>query len=290
MARDRLQEDAVLHAERATADLERQDERAARARALAALLSLERAETDARLLVERTRADEGLATRDQFMGMVSHDLRTLLGGIALQAALLKRETVEDERGARTRQAAERIQRFTVRMSRLMGDLVDVASLEEGRIRITPALQDVAALVRESVETFQPLASSQGLSLDVELRDDALRAKFDHERILQVLANLLSNAIKFTPSGGRVSLRVERAGQDVRFSVTDTGPGIPSHQQEAVFERLWQARREDRRGLGLGLYISKGIVEAHGGRLWVESQPGVGSTFVMTLPGAAAPVM
>jgi signal transduction histidine kinase len=285
VARERVHEDAALQAERASADAERQDERAERRRALAALLHLERAETDSRLLLERTRADEGLATRDQFMGMVSHDLRTLLGGIALQAALLKRDAAEDEVGRRTVQAAEKIQRFTARMNRLIGDLVDVASIEEGRIRVTPALQDATALVRESVEAFQPLASSRGLSLDVEIRGNTLMAKLDHERILQVLANLLSNAIKFTPPGGRISLRVEPVGQDVRFSVTDTGPGIPSHQLEAVFERFWQASREDRRGLGLGLYISKGIVEAHGGRLWAESQPGEGSTFAFTLPGA-----
>jgi signal transduction histidine kinase len=287
VARERVHEDAALQAERTTADAERRDERAERRRALAALLHLEREETDSRLLLERTSADEGLSTRDQFMGMVSHDLRTLLGGIALQAALLKREAAEDEVGRRAVQAAEKIQRFTARMNRLIGDLVDVASIEEGQIRVAPALQDATALVRESVEAFQPLASSQGLSLDVELHGNTLMAKFDHERILQVLANLLSNAIKFTPPGGRVSLRVEPVGQDVRFSVTDTGPGIPSHQLEAVFERFWQARREDRRGLGLGLYISKGIVEAHGGRIWAQSQPGEGSTFAFTLPGASA---
>jgi signal transduction histidine kinase len=102
----------------------------------------------------------------------------------------------------------------------------------------------------------------------------------------VLANLLANAIKFTPAGGTVLLRVEPVGQDVRFSVVDTGSGIPGHQLEAVFERFWQARSEDRRGLGLGLYISRGIVEAHGGRIWAESQPGEGSTFSFTLPGAS----
>jgi signal transduction histidine kinase len=111
------------------------------------------------------------------------------------------------------------------------------------------------------------------------------ATFDHERVLQVLANLLSNAIKFTPAGGRISFRVEPVGPDVRFSVADTGSGIPSHQLEAVFKRFWQARSEDWRGLGLGLYISKGIIETHGGRIWAESQLGKGSTFSITLPGA-----
>ncbi|MBN1209222.1 MAG: HAMP domain-containing histidine kinase [Myxococcaceae bacterium] len=287
VARERVHEDAALQGERATADAKLRDERTEHRRALAALLHLERAETDLRLLTERTRADEALATRDQFMGMVSHDLHTLLGGIALQAALLKRDAAEDAAGRRTAQAAEKIQRFTARMNRLIGDLEDVASIEEGRLRVAPVLQDATELVRDSVEAFQPLASAQGLSLDVEIRGNTQMAKFDHERILQVLANLLSNAIKFTPAGGSISLRVEPVSQNVCFSVADTGSGIPSHQLEAVFERFWQARSEDRRGLGLGLYISKGIVEAHGGRIWAESQPGKGSTFSFTLPGAPA---
>jgi signal transduction histidine kinase len=287
VSRERAREDATLQGERATADAELRDEREERKRALATLLHLERAETDLRLLTERARADEGIATRDEFLGMVSHDLRTLLGGIALQAALLKRGSAEHEEGRKSVQAAEKIQRFTARMNRLIGDLVDVASIEDGRIRVAPELKDATALVQESFEVFLPEASAHGILLSVEMRGDTLMAKFDHERILQVLANLLSNAIKFTPAGGSISLLVEPVGQDVRFSVTDTGPGVPSHQLEAVFERFWQARREDRRGLGLGLYISRGIIEAHGGRIWAESQPGKGSTFSFTLPGASA---
>jgi signal transduction histidine kinase len=284
MSRERAEEDASLHAERATADAQLRDERAERMCALAALLHLEREETDTRLLLERVRADEGLGTRDQFLGMVSHDLRSLLGGIALHAALLKRDAADDEAGKKTSQGLEKIQRFTARMNRLIGDLLDVASLEEGRLRVSPILQDATAIARESIEAFQPLASARGLSLDLEIGGPALMAKFDHERVFQVLANLLSNAIKFTPAGGRISLRVEPVGPDVCFSVEDTGSGIPSHQLEAVFERFWQARSEDGRGLGLGLYISKGIVEAHGGRISAESQLGKGTTFSVTLPG------
>ncbi|MCY1046004.1 HAMP domain-containing sensor histidine kinase [Corallococcus sp. bb12-1] len=284
---ERKDEDATLRGERATADAELRDEREERMRALSALLHLERIETDTRLLGERAHADTGLATRDEFLGMVSHDLRTLLGGIALQSTLLKRHASDDEAGQRTAQAAEKIQRFTARMNRLIGDLVDVASIEAGRLRITPELQDATPLLRESVDAFQAQASAQDLMLDVEIRGDTLMAKFDPERILQVLANLLSNALKFTAAGGRISLQVEPVGQYIRFSVKDTGAGIPSHQLEQVFERFWQARGEDRRGSGLGLYISRGIVEAHGGRIWAESQPGHGSTFAFTLPGASA---
>ncbi|HYH99818.1 HAMP domain-containing sensor histidine kinase [Hyalangium sp.] len=285
--RERAHEDVVLQGERATSDAELRAEREEGKRALAALLHLERVETDTRLLLERERSDAGLATRDEFMGVVSHDLRTFLSGIALQAALLKRNASEDAAGKRTVQGLEKIERFTARMNRLIGDLVDVASIEAGKLLVAPSLQDARELVRESVEAFQPLASAQGLSLDAEIRGKPLMAEFDHERVLQVLANLLSNAIKFTKAGGRVSIRVELVGQEVHCSVTDTGAGIPSQQLTAVFERFWQARSGDRRGLGLGLYISKCIVEAHGGRIWAESQPGAGSTFTFTLPVAPA---
>ncbi|HEX8538886.1 MAG TPA: HAMP domain-containing sensor histidine kinase [Cystobacter sp.] len=284
---ERAHVDAALEEERAVSDAKMQAEREEGKRALDALLSLERAETDTRLLVERASSDKGLATRDEFLGMVSHDLRSLLAGVALQAAILKRGASEDEAGQKTAQAVEKIQRFAARMNRLIGDLVDVASIEAGKILVTPLLQDANTLVRESVEAFQPLASAQGLSLDVATGETPLMAKFDHERVLQVLANLLSNAIKFTKAGGRISIRVERVDQEVRFSVTDTGSGIPSQHLTSVFERFWQARSADRRGLGLGLYISLCIVEAHGGRIWVESQHGQGSTFSFTLPGALA---
>jgi signal transduction histidine kinase len=283
--RERAHEDAALEGERAASDMELEAERVEGRRALAALLLLERQETDTRLVVERARSDEGLATRDEFLGMVSHDARTLLGGIALQATLLKRSAAEDEAGRRTVQGLLKIERFTSLLNRLLGDLLDVASIEAGKFRVVPALQEVTALVRESVETFQPLATAQGLSLSVEIRGEPLMAKFDYERILQVLANLLSNAIKFSKTGGRVSIRVESLGPEVHCSVTDTGAGIPSHQLNAVFERFWQVLSGDRRGQGLGLFISKCIVESHGGRIWAESQPGVGSTFTFTLPGA-----
>ncbi|NOK21353.1 ATP-binding protein [Corallococcus carmarthensis] len=287
VSRERAREDAALLGERATADDELQDERAERQRALAALLHTEREETNIRLLIERTSADDGLAARDQFLGMVSHDARALLGGIALQSAVLKRDAAEDEAGRSALKAAEKIQRFTARLTRLIEDLLDVVSIEAGMLRVDPTVQDAVALARESIEAFQPLASAQNLSLDLDLRGATLMAKLDPERVLQVLANLLTNAIKFTPAGGRISLRVEPVDQDVRFSVTDTGSGIPSHQLEEVFQRFWQAHSADRRGVGLGLSISKGIVEALGGRIWAESRPGKGSTFWFTLPGALA---
>ncbi|WNG40698.1 hypothetical protein F0U61_48675 [Archangium violaceum] len=285
VARERVQEDTSLREERATTDEKLREERAARKRALANLLRLERETTDQHLLTERARSDEALAARDDFLAMVSHDLRTLLGGIAMRAAMLVRNAPEDEAGQRTRRDAGSIQHFTARMNRLIGDLLDVASIEAGKLTVEPRPEDAIRLVRETMEVFQPTASAKGISLDSDVARDSLLARFDHERILQVLANLLSNAIKFTPEGGRISIRVEPVEDEVRFSVMNTGPGIAEENLGRIFERFWQVRPSDRRGMGLGLYISKCIVEAHGGRIWAESKMDVGSTFFFTLPGA-----
>jgi signal transduction histidine kinase len=171
------------------------------------------------------------------------------------------------------------------MNRLIGDLVDVSSLESGRLSIDRSPGDATALITEAVGVFRSSASEKGISLESD-RAGPVLATFDPDRIMQVLANLIGNAIKFTTSGGDIRVGGEPAGRDVRFWVRDTGPGIPQAQLEAVFERFWQVGANDRRGLGLGLYIAKGIVEAHGGRIWVESKLGAGSTFAFTLAVSA----
>ncbi len=171
------------------------------------------------------------------------------------------------------------------MNRLIGDLVDVVSIEGGRFAIAPASYDAKALIREVVETFRPTASAKGISLNATT-EGSLLVRLDHERIFQVLTNLLSNAIKFTDQHGTISVRVAPVGSEVRFSVADTGAGIAADQLESIFERFWQVSQGDRRGLGLGLFISRCIVEAHGGRIWTESEVGKGSTFFFVLPGSA----
>jgi signal transduction histidine kinase len=280
----RAEEDAAVQHGRHIADAALTEQRQTRARALSSLLRLEREQTDEQLLIERARGDAALAVRDDLMGMVSHDLRTLLGGIALSAEIqLRSATTKDEAGQRIVEAATRIQRLTARMNRLIGDLTDVASIEAGRFEIALELRDVKALIHEASEAFQPSASAKRIALTANSADGGLLASFDHDRILQVLANLLSNAIKFTAQDGAVSVRVERIEREVRFSVADSGAGIDTDHLDSIFERFWQVTQGDRRGLGLGLFISKRIVEAHGGRIWAESELGKGSTFYFTLP-------
>jgi signal transduction histidine kinase len=277
--RDRHREDIALLVERASADDTLSEERAEHA----ALLSSERGETDKDLLTERTRADSALATRDDFLGVVSHDLRDMLAAMVSFAALIEKRVARDNPAEEVRAHAQRIQRSGARMNRLIGDLIDVASIEAGLLGVSPQVADPTHVVTEAVETFQALASAAFISLTAELVPPSSLAAFDSARILQVLSNLLSNAIKFTPANGRVVVRVERVGDDILFAVSDTGAGIPKNKLEAVFERFFQLSKSDRRGVGLGLYISQCIVRAHGGKMWPESTVGEGSTFYFTVP-------
>jgi signal transduction histidine kinase len=279
---ERAFEDRVLRDERADADELLIAERAEHV----ALLALEREDTDKDLLRERARSDDALATRDEFLGIVSHDLRNMLNSIVLSAGTIERSAKLDRHGEQVIKQAQRIQRGSARMSRLIGDLVDVASIEAGALAVTLEVADVADVVTEAVETFQGQAAAKGVSLLVELVPPLSAITFDPARILQVLINLLSNAIKFTPAGGNVTVHAEPSGTDVCLSVADTGMGIPEDKLEAVFLRFLQLNN-DRRGLGLGLYISKCIVLGHRGRIWAESKPGAGSKFCFTLPLAPA---
>lgn len=284
--RARVIEDRAVAEERRSADRELSDERDEGRRAIANLLRLERERTDRHLGIERNRSDNAVATRDEFLGMVSHDLRTLLGGIAFDAATLLRDTPDDDHGRKTTRIGEHIQRYVARMSRLVGDLLDIVSIEAGKLHVEAADHDVVRLLRETVEAFQPLAAAKGIAFTTRLAKQSLLAKLDHERVLQVLANLVSNAIRFTSEGGTIAVEVEPLGDEVRFSVIDTGSGIPANLLEAVFERFWQSDQKiQHQGLGLGLFISRCIVEAHGGRIWAESDVGKGSTFRFTLPAA-----
>lgn len=282
---ERALEDAVIHVERTAADESLRLEREEHALALRRLLPLEREKTDRRLLTERTRSDFAISNRDDFLGIVSHDLRNLLQGIVVNAELLAVRATDNEEGRQVLAGAKRIERYAARMVRLIGDLVDVTSIDAGKLAVTPSRQDLNALVAEAVATFEPAACAKGLSLLLESAGSPILADFDYDRMMQVLANLLTNAIKFTPEGGKISVHVELAEGKALCRVSDTGPGIPGDLLERVFERFWQAGRNDRRGLGLGLYISKCIVEAHGGSIWAESRLGEGSSFYFTLPGA-----
>jgi signal transduction histidine kinase len=278
---ERAATDEAVAEERDAAARQLQTERLNHHRALTALLSVERDATDEGLVLERARADQVLSARDTFLGIVSHDLRNMLGNISLGAALIARGAADQDEGAR-KGHAERIQRAATRMTRLVGDLLDVVSLEAGKLRITRLPCDPGLVVREVVEAYQPSFVTKGVTLEMRLPPGPIAAKLDHERVLQVLANLLGNALKFTPAGGRVTVALEGDAAESRFTVTDSGAGIPPGQTSAIFERFGQVT-PDPRGHGLGLYIAKGIAEAHDGRIWADSPATGGSAFHFVLP-------
>ncbi len=279
---ERKVEDRALEKERAIADEMLAQERAQNARDLLALLPYERISTDRSLLTERVRADNAVAQRDDFLGMVSHDLRDLLGGIVSSAAMVVRTAASGGAGDAARTGAERIQRYAARMKRLIDDLTDVSSIDAGKLAVLPAPGNLAPVISEAVIALRGAAAAKGVSLELP-PEQPLLAIFDAGRVLQVLINLISNAIKFTPAGGRIRVDGEQRAGSARVSVTDTGAGIPPALLEAVFERFRQGEQSDRRGLGLGLYISRCLIEAQRGTIWAESTLGEGATVSFTLP-------
>lgn len=283
VAEERIVADEIIRGERDDADETLRREREEYARTLRRILPLERESTDRHLLTERVRSDDAVANRDDFLAIVTHDLRDLIGGIVMSATLLEKRARQNEDGRRTLAETGRIERYAARMNRLIGDLVDVAGIDAGKLAIVPSTQDLAIVIAEAEDSFRAAAAAKGIVLETQLDPAPLLAVIDHDRILQVLANLISNSLKFTPPGGTITLRAESEVAGIRLSVADTGSGIPEDALERIFDRFSQVDGNDRRGLGLGLYISRCIVEAHGGRIWAESRPGAGSTFLLTLP-------
>lgn len=221
-------------------------------------------------------------TREEVLGVVAHDLRNPLNLIITGTDLLLEENLDNNRRRELLGVTLRAGR---QMNRLIGDLLDTVRLQAGKFTLD--LEDVAVVMifRQTEETFRPLAENRKIQLEAIPPEDGVAVRADPLRVSQVMGNIVGNAIKFTPEHGRITIRSVADGNHVAFHVTDTGPGIPQADMAHLFENFWQARSNDRRGVGLGLAIAKGVVEAHGGRIWCESRPGIGSTFSFTLPRA-----
>ncbi len=227
-----------------------------------------------------------IRARDEVVSIVSHDLRNPLGVVSGAAELLLDLPLDE---AERRKQADIILRSARRMSRLIEDLLDVARIEAGAFRIAPTPVSVAGVLRELEEEFSGQASDAGIALEVRVPTPDLTLYADGARVLQALANLVGNALKFTAEGGTVGVFAEaRTPEEIVLRVMDTGPGIEAEELAHLFDRFWQAERTGRAGSGLGLVIVRGIAEAHGGSVEVESEPGRGSTFSLVLPSVAAP--
>ena len=221
-----------------------------------------------------------VAARDSLLAIVSHDLRGPLSTIQLSAELVK-QTAADR--ADLQRPLGTILRSASRMTKLIADLLQAATIEAGAFTVVLEPHAVAPIVEPVLEMFEARAAERSVRLVREVPRGLPAIRCDESRIVQVLANLVSNALKFSSAGGRVRIRAWAEGAEVRFSVTDTGSGIPADQVAHLFERYWKGAAESARGTGLGLFIANGIVAAHHGRIWAESKLGEGSTFTFTIP-------
>ncbi|MEP6993226.1 MAG: HAMP domain-containing sensor histidine kinase [Acidobacteriota bacterium] len=231
----------------------------------------------------REAADTILAQRDRMIAIFGHDLRGLLNALTVNADVFLRHEE-----ATSVESAKNVRLAIGRMDQLTTSLLDYVRLKANKLEIVPRPLDVTALLREAVEIFRPLAKAQSLSLTLEIPDAPLWANADHDRLFQVISNLLSNAIKFNSVRGNIIVSATTQGHELLVAVRDEGPGIPERDLDRVFECFCQLQKSDARGLGLGLYISKAIIEAHGGRIGVTSLPGTGSTFCFTVPASPSP--
>ena len=231
------------------------------------------------------RLQRAVRARDETVGVVAHDLRNPVSAVKMLAAALMAGDEWEGLSAERRERVRLIREAALQMDRLIQDLLDITRVESGRLAINPQPLTTVALLAGALQTLRPLVEEAGLTLDVVVPSALPHVSADPERVGQVLSNLVGNALKFTPEGGRISVRASRDGDMVRVSVTDTGSGIAREQLTHLFDRYWEGTPSAIRskGAGLGLPIAKGIVGAHGGRIWVESEPGKGSTFHFTLP-------
>jgi len=229
------------------------------------------------------------AMKEEFLALTTHDLRsplTVISGVInfFTSGRLGELTTEQKN------MVEMMERNTQNLIELVNDLLDTAKLESGTLRLDTASINLAGLIEELRHQMQPLADEKEITLEESIPEDLPPLMADRAKLRRVLVNLLSNAIKFTPKSGRVSLSAAREGETVRVSIADTGVGIAPEDVKDIFDKYAQARSRATRsekGTGLGLYITRQLVELHGGRIEVQSEVGRGSTFSFTIPTAGS---
>ncbi len=301
---ERLRADTAVELERSKVDDAIIREREVKSAEATRLLSQERERTDKNLLNEREQTDSHvgradsllseeiaehsktktvLTTREDFLAIVSHDLKNPMGAVSSCAALLLADATPESMDAETRRWIEFIKRNADTSLRMISDILDMERIAENKLEMRLQKNPLATMINDAADSFAHAALAKKINLQIlpcNISDEII---CDRDRILQVLSNLVGNAIKFTPDCGSITVKAEHKKSEIVVSVNDTGPGIPDEKIKSIFERYAQLASKDRRGLGLGLYIAKMLVEAHSGQIWVESKVGEGSTFYFTLP-------
>jgi light-regulated signal transduction histidine kinase (bacteriophytochrome) len=249
-----------------------------------AVADLRRSALESDLSRQVVREKDAVRARDELVAVVSHDLRSPLTVIVMQCGMMQRVIAADvsPSSKRLNSAIDTLQRATARMTNLLEDLLDTSKIEAGRYLISPQPLEISQFFEDAWSLLTPLALNKFIDLTFA-GEPQLKIMADPERMFQVLSNLVGNAIKFTPKEGRISVTAAVQGDFVAISVVDSGSGIAPDQLPHVFERYWRIREGNPSGTGLGLYISQGIVKAHGGELTASSEQGVGSVFRFTVP-------
>lgn len=235
------------------------------------------------------REQQAVHARDELVAVVSHDLRNPMTVISMLCGMMQKAFSSD--GAHTSRrissAIDTMQQAAARMNVLLEDLLDTSKIEAGRYTVKPVPLDVSQILEEAYALLAPLAQEKGVDLSFNA-EPGLQINADPERLFQVLSNLIGNAIKFTPRQGKIGISAMSNGEEIVFAVRDSGEGIAPDQLPHVFDRYWTLTENNPTGSGLGLYITQGIVKAHGGRIEAESELGRGSEFRFTVPKVTQP--
>ncbi len=238
-------------------------------------------------ITERKRVElqriDAIRARDELVAVVSHELKNPLTAVSTGIELIRRSRDRDPDGILLDKQLSSMKASIQRMARLTSDLLDVTKIESGHLKIETADCDLAAMLHDALSVLEPLAIEKKIRLVRNFPKQGIRAPCDRERVSQVIANVAGNAIKFTAEGGAVEVAARDEGEEILIEVRDTGPGISAEQLTHAIDRFWQAKETAYKGTGLGLSIAKGIVEAHGGKIWAESEVGRGSNFFFRLP-------
>lgn len=293
MRKERVQVDEAIEAERAIKD-----------QILSEFLHQEREETDVNLSKERAQTDKvflkstnqlneqvilhakakaDVATRDELLAIVSHDLRNPIGSVLSCADMLLEDPAYAALGTDLKYWIELIKRNAETSLRLISDILDMERIAEGKLELRLRAHNISEIINESLQPFVHVAAANQIRLTSLPAEKNISVRFDLDRITQVLSNLIGNALKFTPKGGSVVVSVGQTEVESIISVTDTGPGIPEDQKEKIFVRYSQIGNKNRNGIGLGLFISKTLIESHNGRIWVTTPVEGGSVFHFSLP-------
>lgn len=238
-----------------------------------------------RITEAEKKAKDASRSQEEVLAVVSHDLRNPLSFIMLQTKIIEKEI--DRKSISPEETIKRmrvISNTCLKMNRLIQDLLDVTTLEKDKLKLELSSFSIHSLIQDVFVYYQEPALQSEISLDRDLDDSGdLKIMADRERLLQVLGNLISNSIKFTPPGGKILIKVSKKEEFVQFEVQDTGAGIPEDQLKNAFNRYWKGHDERKSGYGIGLSIVKGITEAHGGKVKIESVSGTGTSVKFTIP-------